>query len=70
MFSLESMLIKVEKSGVGTDWLRKFEAETSLREDKLLGFVKLRNEELDDLPYCLADVCRKLMDAIAKAEAN
>lgn len=70
MFSLEWLEVKVEKSGVGTDWLVKVEAMTSLQEGKLLGFVKLRNEEIEDLPYCLQDVVGKMMDKIKMSEAN
>ncbi len=68
MFSLESMDIRVEKVPGNKDWLVQVSAQTSLQDGKLLGFARLRDEQIVDLHCCLKDVVGKMLDAIEKKE--
>lgn len=68
MFSFESMDIRVERGPGNKDWLVRAESQTSM--GNLLGYAKLRDEQIDELPYCLQDVVGKMLDSIKQKESN
>lgn len=68
MFSFESMDIKVEKGPGNKDWLVTAEVYTSM--GKLLGYAKLREEQIVDLHCCLKDVVGKMLNTIDQQEAH
>ncbi len=69
MFSLESMNIIVEKGPDGHDWLVRVSAKTSIA-GNLLGFARLRDEQIVDLHCCLKDVVGKMLNMIEQKEAH
>lgn len=70
MFSLESMDIRVEKGPGGQDWLIRVEAQTTMKDGKLLGFAKLRDEQINELHRCLHDVVGNMLESIQQKELN